>query len=502
MNQLAALIQASFHQFADRPALKLAQAVLTYSELEQQALGYASAFRDLTPEGCRIGILAQRSVEAYASILGAVFSGRAYVPINPKAPYERQRGIAEAAGCSAFVVDARSLDNGKKLVAEFGGHCIPPGFESPALESANSDHGAHAYIMFTSGTTGVPKGVAVRYDNVAAYVSAFASIAQVYPEDRCSQFFDLSFDLSVHDMFVTWASGAMLCVPTDEELIDPLGFAARESCTCWFSVPSVASFSRRTRRLKEGALPAVRLALFCGEPLPTSLAIDFASAAPNSELFNLYGPTEATIAITAQKFIPDSDVSLPSTVPLGVAYPGCAVMLVDGNGRRAGVGESGELWLAGAQLTDGYVNNPDEQTSKFVTARFDDCPFDRWYRSGDIVRDDLDFGLVYQSRLDDQVKIFGYRVEILDIEEALRKAASTADVAAIAWPVNEGGSADGLVAFLPPGDEEDRQILAKCRGLLPAYMVPKKIIRIAVLPLNSNGKVDRKILRARYLERS
>ena len=365
-----------------------------------------------------------------------------------------------------------------------------------AFDVAAIGDARHAYVMFTSGTTGKPKGVAVTYDNVVSYIGAFAGIAPISPQDRCTQFFDLSFDLSVHDMFVAWANGAALCVPGKKDNIDPVGFAARARCTAWFSVPSLAQFSARTRRLKPGALPDLKLGLFCGEALPSSVAKQFALAAPGARVLNLYGPTEATIAITWHEFAAEDEGAMPPTVPLGRAYRDCAVVVAGEDMQPVLDGESGELLLGGRQLTDGYVNNPEQQAEKFIAATFEGLPYERWYRSGDLVRQDPRHGLVYLSRIDDQVKIQGYRIEILEVEEAMRAAAGSGEVAVVASYKDGASSAEHLVGFTTDGDADAASILDAMRRKLPAYMVPKVIRQVDALPLNANGKVDRKALRA------
>lgn len=499
MNPLASKLLYAFSSFPDRPAVELAEKSLTYAELEGAAWACAGKLNEATAPGSRVGLLAQRSLGAYVGVAAAVLSGHPYVPINPKFPANRQRAIAAAAGCAAFLFDTKSEETAQSLAEEFGGRPIEVDADARA-DPDTAAEGRHAYVMFTSGTTGTPKGVAVRYDNVSSYVDAFGKVAQVLPTDRCTQLFDLSFDLSVHDMFVTWANGACLCVPSDDELIDPVGFAVRNRTTCWFSVPSLAAVAKRMRRLQPNSLPEVRLSLFCGEALPKSLAQAWSEAAPNSEIWNLYGPTEATIAITAFKFDPAQEGEMPATVPLGQPYANCDVSLVDAAGTPVGVGQEGELWLAGAQLTDGYINNPEEQEAKFVSLELPGSRFSSWYRSGDLVRSDPTWGLVYQSRIDDQVKISGYRVELFEIEEALREAAENPDVAVIPWPISEAGSASGVVAFVANLSSDPREIISRCRKVLPSYCVPKQIIEVDALPVNANGKVDRKALRSQHLE--
>ena len=497
MTPLAAQLAAAAQAHAGRPALSIGGETLTYAELFAAAERCAARL-EAVPPGARVGLLAHRSLAAYVGVLALVLSGRPYVPINPKAPPERQNAIAAAAGCGGWLFDAATAESAHALAAGHGGLALPVDPKAVGPRDFTAASSRHAYVMFTSGTTGTPKGVAVRADNVTAYVDAFAQIAAITATDRCTQFFDLSFDLSVHDMFVTWAAGACLVAPTEAELIDPVGFANRAAASVWFSVPSAPAMAQRMRRLGPGVLPGLRLALFCGEPLPSSLARAVAAAAPNAAVWNLYGPTEATIAITAQRF--DWAEAMPATVPLGEANAGCAAVVVDGNGQPVPPGGEGELWLAGPQITDGYINNPAEQAAKFLNTTVPGYPHTLWYRSGDLVRNDPVWSLVCQGRLDDQVKISGYRVELLEIEEALRRAAGTSEVAAVPWPLNEGGSAEGLVGFVVASSVDSRAITAAMRDLLPVYMVPKRIIPVEALPLNANGKIDRKTLRQTYLQ--
>jgi len=500
--ELGELLCASFERFHDLPALWLGGNFITYAELFGAAAKTADAIMEITEPGERIGVLAQWSFPAYAGILASVLSGRPYVPINMKFPFERQLSIASIARCSLIISDNYSKRRCGELLEKLGPKvreiqvAAPIGAPEHAPDFRNSrfaGESAIAYTMFTSGTTGVPKGVAVRRDNVASYLHAISKIAPLEPGTRCTQLFDLSFDLSVHDLIYTWASGGCLYVMGNEDMLDPVGFAHRHALQSWFSVPSVVAMARRLNRLSAGLLTDLRLSLFCGEPLPVSIAEEWAKAAPNSQIFNLYGPTEATIAITAEKFIPSrQDAARPATVPLGAAFENCAAIVVDEAGNPSSVGE---LWLGGAQISNGYVNNEAENTKKFVSKVLMGSPYDRWYRTGDLVRLDGKYGLVFQGRMDDQVKIQGYRVELLEIEEVLRRVSGSSEAAATPWPLSEDGSAEGIVGFVNATPKTEREIISGCRALLPSYMTPRQIIHVESLPLNANGKVDRNALK-------
>jgi D-alanine--poly(phosphoribitol) ligase subunit 1 len=522
MSSLSNLIQECFETHTEEPCIWVRERFWSFAEIYDLALNLADRLAQDTPETKPIGILAQRSLAAYVGILGSVLAGRPYVPLNMKFPYERQHRMATLSGCAILVSDSGSYERHKELAAALG-HAGPlltdaflqtdsdpsaecdlwrrPGNGRTNDDRSELDETHPAYIMFTSGTTGAPKGVVVRRENLAGYLEAVAEAVPMPERARCSHLFDLSFDLSVHDIFRTWCAGGCLFVMREEELLDPIGFAARHELDCWFSVPSVVAMANRMRRLKPGLLPSLRLSLFCGEPLPFSLAEAWRSVAPNSRILNLYGPTEATIAITAQDLSEIRETERrPATVPLGTPFPGAAAVVITEAGAPARCGESGELWLGGRQITDGYLNNSGETNLKFVERSVAGSPYGRWYRTGDVVSDDPDFGLVFQGRLDDQVKIQGYRVELLEIEEALRAASGTADVAAVVWPISDQGQGEGVVGFVCGNPLAPEAIVASCRLRLPNYMTPKKIISVDSIPLNANGKVDRRLLRETYLQ--
>jgi amino acid adenylation domain-containing protein len=503
--EIGALLCERFARFRTLPALWLDGETVSYARLFSDASALAERILDSTDKGARIGLLAQRSYPAYVGILACILSNRPYVPVNMKFPLERQISIASIARCALLITDRYSAARGPDLIRAIGPAlreiAMPEVRDADTHRTSFAGDGPDfAYIMFTSGTTGVPKGVAVRRENLSAYLSAIEKIAPIAPETRCTQLFDLSFDLSVHDVFQTWASGGCLYIANNDEMMDPVGFAKRHALQAWFSVPSVVAMAQRFRRLQPDILPDMRTSLFCGEPLPVSIAKAWAKAAPNSRIWNLYGPTEATIAITAEEYDPASSSDQgPATVPLGRAFSGSAALIVSDDGRQS---EIGELWLGGAQISSGYINNEGENDAKFVTRTFADQPYRRWYRTGDLVRRDEHHGLVFQGRMDGQAKIQGYRVELLEIEEALRQASGSAEVAAVLWPVSAAGAAEGVVGFVCAAAKTEREMLDACRESLPVYAAPKKIIVIDSLPLNANGKVDRNALRDTYLRKT
>jgi acyl-CoA synthetase (AMP-forming)/AMP-acid ligase II len=257
-------------------------------------------------------------------------------------------------------------------------------------------------------------------------------------------------------------------------------------------VPSVIGVLARMRLLSPGCFPSLRYSLFCGEPLSASYAQRWQEAAPNSTLENLYGPTETTIAISHYRWnqaCSSKAERVNGIVPIGWIFDGQACRVIDANRQAVPAGVPGELCLCGSQVTTGYWNDPTRTQEQFV--RLPDAGENLWYRTGDMVRQGADGCLYYLGRMDHQVKVRGYRVELQEIEAVLRKACGTEQVVAIAWPV-ENGSADGIVAFVSgAGDLDQDRVLDHCGRVLPGYMVPRKLYFCDEFPLNANGKIDR-----------
>jgi amino acid adenylation domain-containing protein len=496
------------------PSFELGEQLLSYEQLWNYAGRITACLQGtLDPSENVVAVLASRSVGAYGGILGVLGSGRGYVPLNPKFPLERTLIMLKASGCKTLVVGQECaatlesllprLDKPLTLIIPDSGwepgskllslhRVIPARQLSKVAEPcdpivAGSDT---AYLLFTSGSTGVPKGVAVSQSNAVAYMEYAAKRFGIHGGDRCSQNFDLTFDLSVHDLFTCWDAGATLC-PYAEQTLTPATVVDELELTCWFSVPSVAMFASKLGLLQPGAFPTLRWSLFCGEALSSSLAAAWQQAANNSILENLYGPTEATIAITYYRW--DSATSpaecVRGLVPIGWPFDGQQVCAVNEDLAPVPAGESGELCLGGSQVTRGYLNDPEKTAKSFV--RLKHTGDQVWYRTGDLVKQDERGCLFYLGRRDFQVKVSGYRVELQEIDLVLREAARTELAVAIPWPLSEG-SASGIVGVLSGSDPaHDAQIIAACEARLPRYMVPNRIYHFPQIPLNVNGKIDR-----------
>jgi amino acid adenylation domain-containing protein len=507
----------SAERFGSRPALVVDGKTLAYRELGSLSAGIASTIlqteHDVSPLAA---VLASRSISAYAGILGILRAGKGYVPLSPKLPIARTRKMLVLSGSGAVVVGPESVALLPSLLAGISRELaiiLPEVADAGALAAAFPQHrfvssrqvsdgrrealpseansGAIAYLVFTSGSTGEPKGVPISHSNVRGYIEYIADRYDLTERDRVSQEFDLTFDLSVHDMFVCWERGACLfCVP-ERSVMLPAKFVRDHELTMWFSVPWVASALARMRLLQPGCFPSLRYSLFGGEPLSAKYAQLWQEAAPNSIVENLYGPTESTIAISHYRWDPAMSPGecLNGIVPIGWMFNGQRGCIVDGSQQVISDGESGELCLAGSQVTTGYWNDPEKAQQQFIRLSGTGDIF--WYRTGDLVKRGANGCLHFLGRIDHQVKIRGYRVELQEIDSALRKLCGTEQVVTVPWPA-KNGSADGVVAFVSGLESLDqRRILNACREILPDYMVPKEITVVEELPLNVNGKIDR-----------
>jgi D-alanine--poly(phosphoribitol) ligase subunit 1 len=505
----------------DRPALWVEGSVLTYAELYQATARLAGAIRMARGRQdpgrpCQCGLLVNRTPTAYTAVLASLMVGSTYVPLNPQFPRDRLRDTLLSSAVDTLIVDHHSAAAAGPLLESVPRPLtvLLPDAAGPAWSLRGSRHQyfaqadierappaatisdysteTGAYLLFTSGSTGKPKGVLINNGNALAYIENARRRYQPGPDDRFSQLFDFSFDLSVHDMFLAWSSGACVyCVP-EGKLIGLSDFIRRCRLTFWFSVPSTAAFMRQLRMLKPGSYPTLRWSLFCGEALPMGLAAAWQDAAPNSIVENLYGPTEATVAFTAYRLPKERRPELNAlpTVPIGMPLSGQKIMVVNDHGEPLAAGQAGELVLGGSQVAAGYWHAPDQTAARFQPPRHVSADGTRWYRTGDRVVMSSEHGLLFLGRIDRQAKIRGHRVELLEVENTMRLAAGTDTVAAIPWPIGEDGLAVGLVGFVAGSQMIPAEIIEACRSSLPEYMVPSQIRCITNWPLNGNGKTD------------
>jgi amino acid adenylation domain-containing protein len=492
---LAARFLRSAARFPDRPALHVAGETVSYARLERRAHAIARRLTQVDPGDRQpelTAVFGSKTAATYAALLGIAFRGHGYVPLNPRYPPLRNAEILERSHCRALVVDAASLDAARAAVTslrEAPALVVPTGEEDSGEgdQAPSVDGNRPAYLLFTSGSTGRPKGVLVRQRNVLAFLDAVAGRYDLNHHDRLSQLFDLTFDLSAFDLFAAWDHGACVCSPEPRDLLRPVEFVRAAGLTVWFSVPSAAMLVARLGGLNAGMFPDLRLSLFCGEALTAPLADAWAAAAPNSIVENLYGPTEATIACTAHKWASGLVPGANGFVPIGEPIGATRVQVVDESLHEVPAGEPGQLLLSGPQVVDGYWEDSAATARAFVTIDADA----RAYLTGDrVVRPRSGAPLEFLGRIDSQIKVLGHRVELEEVEAVVREIAD-ADALAVGWPQTPSGAA-GIVVFVANVSLDRTELRRALSQRLPEYMVPRELRLVAELPLNANGKRDRR----------
>jgi amino acid adenylation domain-containing protein len=511
----------SAEQFPERPAVIVQGTSLSYRQLRETAIRIATCIQAHQEDSWTplTAVFAHRSTTAFAGVLAALLAGNGYVPLNRTFPVTRTRLMFERSQCRSIIIDAESLpqldalmdgDEGQLLI-------ITPDLEDPqcyrerwpqhifvgsedlegngAWREPTLGQNAIAYLLFTSGSTGAPKGVMVAHRNVASFVDYIADRLQFTERDIVSQMFDLTFDLSAFDMFVSWERGACVCCPSQKTLINPGQFIRGRGLTVWFSVPSTVSLMKQSGLLKPGRFPSLRLSLFCGEPLPVSCAEAWLRAAPNSILENLYGPTELTIACTSYRWRPERSPgeSELGIVPIGFPNRGMNVLVADESLNEVNPGAEGELLMNGPQMSLGYWRDSERTSSAFVVPP---GTKDIFYRTGDRVRRPAGDGpLTHLGRIDSQVKILGHRVELGEVEAVVRQTSGMDGVVAIGWPPTLSGYG-GIEVFIEGQSVDVNRLRSATASRLPDYMVPRRWHVLSRLPRNVNDKFDRKALLA------
>jgi amino acid adenylation domain-containing protein len=508
----------SSQKFPHRPAVEVNNVQMTYQQLGLLSSKIAAEIQKQKTTSSPIGLLTYRSFTSYAGILGIMYSKNIYLPLNPYFPLNRTQKMIDMVGCKVLIVGNECKDYFLKLLPDIsqpmtfifpdtaGLGDISSDYDhnfifSNVIEDAaefgeiiDIDEDAIAYFVFTSGSTGKPKIVQQSNKNVITYLDYVSKRYELDEQDRVSQTFELTFDNSIHDMFICWKYGACLyCVPRNYVMM-PAGFIKEKQLTVWYSVPSIGLNMLKLNRLKDGSLPSLRYTLFCGEALPKNLAKPWAKAANHSTIENYYGITETTHQVSAYKWDDENseDECINDIVSIGKIFDNLRYCILDEKKFEVRRGEPGELYVSGVQITKEYFNDPQRTRTTYVT--IPDHGNDVWFKTGDLVKERDNGNLNYLGRLDNQVQILGNRVELQEVDCILKKASNSETVISLAWPI-KNGIAEKIVSFIAESEEQDRaKILEFCKKTLPPYMIPREIFFIDKIPLNDNGKFDKQQL--------
>jgi amino acid adenylation domain-containing protein len=511
---LTEILEASAARFPSRVAVEDAAGSVTYAELDALSDRARDRFRALgLHRGDRMGVCLDKSIDAYAAILGAMKAGAAYVPLDVSAPAWRRGFVSHDCALTLMVIDRSQAAEWREATGRFGP--VPSVFELDgtgggqalcrALDAADSAAPAPAaasealcgddlaYILYTSGSTGTPKGVMISHAGATHFVDWCSSTFDPRPEDRFSSHAPLHFDLSILDLYVPLAHGAAVVLIAADQGKEPVGLArliSERRLTVWYSTPTVLSVLAQFGKMHRHDFSAVRLVLFAGEVFPVKHLRAVMRLWPTARFFNLYGPTETNVC-TWQPIPAVVDDGRTEPFPIGRACAHYRSRVVDERGRDVPCGTPGELVVQGDGMMRGYWNQPERTAEAFLS---DDDG--RWYRTGDTVTQDADGVLSFVGRRDRMVKRRGYRIELGDIEAGLYRHGAVREAAVVALEDPQGGIR--LKAYLTLANGHPRSEVAMrqfCAEALPGYMIPDGFGFLDALPKTSTDKVDYERLR-------
>ncbi len=499
------------HELFEQQVKKSPQAIavifenqeLTYEELNQAANQLAHHLQKLgvCPETL-VGIYLERSLDMLISLLAVLKAGGAYVPIDPSYPTDRIRYVLQDSKVKILLTQTKllsSLPSSKAIVV-----CVDDNQrKEEALASTNpvsrvSDENL-AYIIYTSGSTGQPKGVMIQHNSFACVMTEWAKLHQLQPVDRFFQFSSISFDAAVGEIFATLIAGACLIMRSNRDSLVPSSLHQRFSelgiTKCLLSTAYWHQFTAEIANLALPMPPLLKIVSIIGEAAqPNKVKIWQQHWGNTTLLVNLYGPTETAVIATEFKFFSDS-ILAEGPVPIGQPLNHVPIYILDSQGQPTPIGVPGEIHIGGVQVARGYLNQPQLTAEKFISDPFSKNEKGRLYKTGDLATWQADGNIQYLGRLDFQVKIRGFRVELGEIESCLATHPQVAEAVVIVHT----GQADNsqLLAYLVCKVKNQLTAKEMRRHLaisLPEYMIPSVILFLESLPLNVNGKLDRKAL--------
>jgi amino acid adenylation domain-containing protein len=465
-------------------------------------------------KGDRIGLVLPKTAATVVSVFGILKAGAAYVPVDYTSPAERGRRILTDCQVRAAIVDAQCLSflpgaDACALAAVFvvgddaGEAPRGPGFQAFGEAVARGGMAPLrprglddlAYILNTSGSTGVPKGVTLTHENAVSFVDWCSSVFEPTELDRFSSHAPFHFDLSILDIFVSIKHGATLCLISEALGKSPRELAAfieQQRITIWYSTPSILTLLVQFGQLESIDASSLRIVLFAGEVFPVKHLRAVKQHWPAPVYYNLYGPTETNVCTFARipARVPD-DREQP--YPIGFACSHCESLVLDEDGVEVAQGDEGLLYISGPSVFQGYWNRAEMNATLFL-----DRHGKRWYNTGDVVKWRPDEGFVYLGRRDRMVKRRGYRIELGEIERALYRHPQVREAAVVALPDADAGVR--IVACLTTPDPTPPSMIAMktfCATHLPVYMSPDRFVWLEQVPRTSTDKTDYQALKRR-----
>jgi amino acid adenylation domain-containing protein len=520
------LLVESAARHPEREAVRIDGRGLTYAELDALTNQVARALKASgVRRGDRVGIYVHKSFASIISIFGILKAGGVYVPLDPGAPVKRLAYITRNCDVRVLLSSTEKLSSLTQFFEEQTPIEIvvltdtpemePPQLPAPAqlvgwsdvlhLDRSSLPENGNietdlAYILYTSGSTGDPKGVMISHRTIFTFINWCHDTFHVTHEDRATSHAPLHFDLSTFDIFVTIKAGGTVVLIPEKLSIFPIKLVEliqEERITITYMVPSILSLIVNYGKLSGYDTSSLRLVLFAGEVFPIKYLRRLVEAIPQADYYNLYGPTETNVC-TYYKVQPrDLAPDCTNPVPIGIACENMEVFAVDEQEHLiTQPGQEGELWVRGSCIAEGYWGDPEKTARNFVRNVFQENFHETAYRTGDIVTlDEEGANWIYVGRRDHMIKSRGYRIELGEIESALYAHTGVKEAAVVAIPDDLiGNRIKAFVAPLERNGLTEKELLEFCSQRLPRYMVPEKVELWEDLPKTSTGKVNRQLL--------
>ena len=471
---------------SDASAFCINEKFHTYQQFVQSISKIRSAILKINKNCSNIGLVANDDIETYASIFAIWLEGCAYVPLHPAQPIERSLEIIAQSDIEILLDSSENSE----LIIDLKIETSKLKFEILNLKPKIVSDEALAFILFTSGSTGKPKGVQISRKNIGTFMKSFWKTGiEITNEDRCLQCFDLTFDVSVQSFLVPLTKGACAFTIPHNQIKYSYIFGLLEDHQLTFSAmpPSMIRYLRPY--FDEINIPNMRYNIVTAEASPVDLIDEWSKCIPNAEIYNFYGPTEATIYCTYYKYERDSEnLQINGMLSIGKPMEGIDAIILNNQLEKCSIGEKGELCIAGDQLTPGYCNDLIKNKDSFFEYE-NNGKYTRFYRTGDSCFYDESGNILLAGRLDYQVKIQGYRIELEEIEFHAREFLKGQNVIAVAVE-NASGNSE-IVLIIESETFHMANLKKHLRSKMPFYMMPSQISFVPLFPLNKSNKVDR-----------
>jgi amino acid adenylation domain-containing protein len=478
-------ILSNLTTYSNRNAFYINEQCYTYADLSKKIAGISEALITI-PQQTTIGVITTDSIETYASVIALWLNGHIFIPISPANAKERNEISLQQAEVKYILTP--TIKSAEIINTDNFNLIITNNLSADAkIENRNRDENNILYILFTSGSTGTPKGVPITLKNLDAFIHAFIKIGfKINEEDKFLQIYDLSFDASVHCYTLPLFLGACAyTIPTKEvKYLYAYKLMKEQELTFVKMPPSTITFLQPY--FSKINLTQLKYTCFGGEALQSSLVTDWQKCAPNTEIHNVYGPTEATINCFSYS---DKNIkAYNNIVAIGKPMDGVNAIVIDENNSILPENTKGELCVAGNQTTAGYWKNEEKNKEAFI--KINNITY---YKTGDVVYYDNEGDYYYCERIDNQVQIQGYRVELGELEHHARKITKLTHVVALAKKSKT--NTNQLFLFLENYKDSIEQLKTELAQKVPNYMVPQQIITPPSFPLTTSGKIDRNQLK-------